>query len=68
MVDIRELIHKVAQAKDKQELQNLKSQLLGKSSQISQEFKKLGSLPEDERKKRAVALNNEKKKNNRVNK
>ena len=62
MVDIRELIHKVAQAKDKQELQNLKSQLLGKSSQISQEFKKLGSLPEDERKKRAVALNNEKKK------
>ena len=50
MVDLRELIQKVSQAKDKLELQNLKTQFLGKNSQINQEFKKLGSLPEDERK------------------
>ena len=42
MVDLRELIQKVSQAKDKLELQNLKSQFLGKNSQINQEFKKLG--------------------------
>jgi len=40
MVDLRELIQKVSQAKDKLELQNLKSQFLGKNSQINQEFKK----------------------------
>ena len=50
MSDLRELIQKVSQAKDKLELQNLKTQFLGKNSQINQEFKKLGSLPEDERK------------------
>ena len=57
MVDLRELIQKVSQAKDKLELQNLKTQFLGKNSQISQEFKKLGSLPEDERKIKATSLN-----------
>ena len=62
MVDLRELIQKVIQAKDKSELQNLKTEFLGKNSQISQEFKKLGSLPEDQRKTRASALNNEKQK------
>ena len=62
MVDLRELIQKVSQAKDKLELQNLKTQFLGKNSQINQEFKKLGSLPEDERKTRAASLNNEKQK------
>ena len=62
MVDLRELIQKVSQSKDKQELQNLKSQFLGKNSQINQEFKKLGSLSEDERKIRAASLNNEKQK------
>ena len=62
MVDLRELIQKVSQAKDKLELQNLKTQFLGKNSQINQEFKKLGSLPEDERKRRAASLNNEKQK------
>ena len=50
MVDLRELILKVSQAKDKQELQSLKSEFLGKNSQINQEFKKLGSLPEDQKK------------------
>ena len=62
MVDLRELIQKVLQAKDKLELQNLKTQFLGKNSQINQEFKKLGSLSEDERKTRAASLNNEKQK------
>jgi len=62
MVDLRELIQKASQAKDKLELQNLKTQFLGKNSEISQEFKKLGSLPEDERKIRAASLNNEKQK------
>ena len=62
MVDLRELIQKVLQAKDKSELQNLKTEFLGKNSQINQEFKKLGSLPEDQRKTRASALNNEKQK------
>ena len=62
MADIRELIQKVLQAKDKSELQNLKTEFLGKNSQINQEFKKLGSLPEDERKVRASSLNNEKQK------
>ena len=62
MVDLRELIQKVSQAKDKLELQNLKSQFLGKNSQINQEFKKLGSLNENDRKIRASSLNNEKQK------
>ena len=62
MVDLRELIQNVVQAKDKIELQNLKAQFLGKNSQINQEFKKLGSLSEDERKIRATSLNNEKQK------
>ena len=62
MVDLRELIQRVSQAKDKLELQNLKSQFLGKNSQINQEFKKLGSLPEEQRKIRAASLNNEKQK------
>ena len=62
MVDLRELIQRVSQAKDKLELQNLKSQFLGKNSQINQEFKKLGLLNENERKIRASSLNNEKQK------
>ena len=62
MVDLRELIQKVSQAKDKLELQNLKTQFLGKNSQLNQEFKKLGSLPEDEKKTKAASLNNEKQK------
>ena len=62
MVDLRELIQKVSQAKDKLELQNLKSQFLGKNSQINLEFKKLGLLDENERKVRASSLNNEKQK------
>ena len=62
MVDLRELIQRVSQAKDKLELQSLKSQFLGKNSQINQEFKKLGSLNENDRKIRASSLNNEKQK------
>ena len=62
MIDLRELIQKISQAKDKSELQNIKSQFLGKNSQINQEFKKLGSLSEDEKKIKASSLNNEKQK------
>ena len=62
MADIRELIQKVSLAKNKLELQNLKTQFLGKNSLINLEFKKLGSLNEDERKVKATSLNNEKQK------
>ena len=62
MIDLRELIQKISQAKDKLELQNIKSQFLGKNSQINQEFKKLGSLSEEEKKIKASSLNNEKQK------
>ena len=61
MIDLRELIQKILQVKDKLELQNIKSQFLGKNSQINQEFKKLGSLSEEEKIK-ASTLNNEKQK------
>ena len=64
MIDLRELIQKISQAKDKSELQNIKSQFLGKNSQINQEFKKLGSLNEDEKKIKASSLNKEKQKIN----
>ena len=40
MVDLRDIIQKVSQAKDKLELQNLKTQFLGKNRQINEEFKK----------------------------
>ena len=62
MTDLRELILKISQAKDKLELQNFKTQFLGKNSQINQEFKKLGSLSEEERKIKASSLNKEKQK------
>ena len=62
MAHLDELIQKVLNAKDKLSLQNLKSELLGKNSQINQEFKKLGSLSEQERKEKASSLNNEKQK------
>ena len=62
MAHLDELIQKVLKAKDKLSLQNLKSELLGKNSQISQEFKKLGSLSEEERKAKASSLNNQKQK------
>ena len=62
MIDLRELIQKISQAKDKLELQNIKSQFLGKNSQINQEFKKLGSLSEEDKKIKASSLNNEKQK------
>ena len=50
MAHLDELIQKVLNAKDKISLQNLKTELLGKDSEINQEFKKLGSLSEEERK------------------
>ncbi len=58
MVDLRELIQKVSQAKDKLELQSLKTQIIGKNSQINQEFKNLGTRNEDERTRRSGDLNN----------
>ena len=62
MAHLDELIQKVLNAKDKLSLQNLKSELLGKNSQINQEFKKLGSLSEKDRKAKSSSLNNEKRK------
>ena len=62
MAHLDELIQKVLNAKDKLSLQNLKSELLGKNSQINQDFKKLGSLSEEERKEKASSLNNQKQK------
>ena len=62
MANLDELIQKVLNVKDKLSLQNLKSELLGKNSQINQEFKKLGSLTEEERKAKASNLNNQKQK------
>ena len=53
MVDLRELIQKILQAKNKLELQSLKTEFLGKNSQISQEFKKLGSLSQEEKKSKS---------------
>ena len=64
MAHLDELIQKVLNAKDKLSLQNLKSELLGKNSQINQEFKKLGSLSEEERKAKASDLNNQKQRIN----
>ena len=51
--NLDELIQKVLSAKDKLDLQNLKSELLGKNSQINQEFKELSSMHEEERKTKA---------------
>ena len=62
MAHLDELIQKVLNVKDKLSLQNLKSELLGKNSQINQEFKKLGSLSEKDRKAKSSSLNNEKRK------
>ena len=62
MAHLDELIQKVLNAKDKISLQNLKTELLGKNSEINQEFKKLGSLSEEERKGKASSLNNQKQK------
>ncbi len=62
MLHLDELIQKVLNVKDKLSLQNLKSELLGKNSQINQEFKKLGSLSEEERKEKASSLNSQKQK------
>ena len=64
MAHLDELIQKVSNVKDKLSLQNLKSELLGKNSQINQEFKKLGSLSEEERKAKASDLNNQKQRIN----
>ena len=62
MAHLDELIQKVLNAKDKLSLQNLKSELLGKNSHINQDFKKLGSLSEKDRKAKSSSLNNEKRK------
>ena len=64
MANLDELIQKVLNVKDKLSLQNLKSELLGKNSQINQEFKKLGSLSEEERKAKASNLKYSKQKIN----
>ena len=42
---------KFSQIKNKEDLQNLKSEFFGKNGSISLQFKKMGSLNSEERKK-----------------
>ena len=48
---------KFAQIKNKEDLQNLKSEFFGKNGSISLQFKKMGSLNSEERKNFAKELN-----------
>ena len=48
---------KIKSIKSKDELQNLKTEFLGKNGQITSEFKKLGSLAPEEKKEFANSLN-----------
>jgi len=48
---------KIDSIKSKDELQNLKTEFFGKKGQITSQFKNLGSLPPDKKKKFASELN-----------
>ena len=48
---------KFSQIKNKEDLQNLKSEFFGKNGSISLQFKKMGSLNSEERKNFAKELN-----------
>ena len=53
MSDLNTLLHKITEAKTKQDLQVIKSEIFGKNSSINNEFKNLGSLSPEERKIKA---------------
>ena len=59
MVDLRELIQKVSQVKDKSELQILKTQFLGKNSQINMEKEMMELRLEYERELMQMQLEHE---------
>ena len=48
---------KINSVKSKEELQNLKTEFFGKSGEITNQFKSLGSVEEDKRKEFASSLN-----------
>ena len=52
-----EYLNKLSKVSDLKEINQLKSDLFGKSGKISNEFKKLGSLNSEERKKISTELN-----------
>jgi len=60
MSDLNTLLHKITEAKTKQDLQVIKSEIFGKNSSINNEFKNLGSLSPEERKIKANDLNKKK--------
>ena len=52
-----EYLNKLKEISDVKEINQVKSELFGKSGKISNEFKKMGSLSADDRKKFASELN-----------
>ena len=55
-----EYLNKLKEISDVKEINQLKSELFGKSGKISNEFKKMGSLNSEERKKTSSELNDAK--------
>ena len=53
----RELLVKIGEAKDLQEIEKIKSEVFGKNGYLTHQFKKIGSLEESVRKKFASNLN-----------
>jgi len=56
-----DIINRIASAKNEEELQGIKVELLGKNGFLRSELAKLGSLPVDERKAKGLELNRDKK-------
>ena len=56
----QEYLNKLKEISDVKEINQLKSELFGKSGKISNEFKKMGSLNSEERKKTSSELNDAK--------
>ena len=55
-----EYLNKLKEISDVKEINQLKSELFGKSGKISNEFKKMGSLNSEDRKKTSLELNDAK--------
>ncbi len=55
-----EYLNKLKEISDVKEINQLKSELFGKSGKISNEFKKMGSLNSEDRKKTSSELNDAK--------
>ena len=63
---ILEFKEKIKVAKNLSELNKINSEIFGKNGIINLEFKKLGSLPSDERKNFAANINSSKKRAIRI--